>query len=359
MSAGKITFARRPEHGFAERLRARVEVILAEPGRLRRGRRLLLLKGLVYGGLAGLAYAGLLASGGAVLPAAAAVAFGLAILLPAINIGHDGAHGTLTRRRWPNHLIQFLTFAPLGVDAYLWRLRHNASHHVFPNVNGSDIDIDANPFLRLSPNQPWKRRFRFQHLYAPLVYAAVALHSIWVQDYAYLVKRELANARDIRHPWPRYLEFALGKLVHVTLWFVVPMAVLPIGFGAALLLYLLGLGVMSFVFVFLLVGTHFSNSAEFPVPDGDGRLPHDFAGHAVATSVDWAPDSRMAGFIAGGANTHAAHHLFPRVAHVHYRAINGEIERLARDCGVGYHCRSFPGMVADHFRFLRRMGVRP
>ncbi|PWR20775.1 fatty acid desaturase family protein [Zavarzinia compransoris] len=355
--SGRISFQPRPANGFAAQLRPLAERLLDDPARLRRGRRLLLVKGLCFGGLAALAYGGLLSAGPSPAQAAlAAVAFGLAALLLAINIGHDGAHGTLVRRRGLNHLLQFLTFVPIGVDAYLWRFRHIASHHVFPNVNGSDIDIDANAFLRLSPNQPWRGRFRFQHLYAPAVYGLVALHSTWVQDYAYLFQRDLANARDIRHPWPRYLEFALGKAIHVALWFGVPALVLPFSVAELLGLYLLGLGVMSVVFVFMLVGTHFSTAALFPVPDAEGRLGHDFAEHALVTSIDWAPASPIAGFLAGGANTHAAHHLFPRVPHVHYRALTPLIAETAGRNGLAYNRRSFPGMVADHFRFLYRMG---
>ena len=56
-------------------------------------------------------------------------------------------------------MIQHLSFSLLGVSAYLWRMRHTRSHHVFPNVNGCDVDIDENPFVRLSPNQPWRWYF--------------------------------------------------------------------------------------------------------------------------------------------------------------------------------------------------------
>jgi len=35
------------------------------------------------------------------------------------------------------------------------------------------------------------------------------------------------------------------------------------------------------------------------------------------------------------------------------------IGRLARQHGVDYHCTDLPGMIAGHFRHLRRMGERP
>src|SRR5205814_1826400 len=132
--------------------------------------------------------------------------------LLAINIGHDAAHHVLTRRPALDDLIQALSFTLLGVNAYLWRLRHTRSHHVFPNVNGCDIDIDDNHFVRLSPNQPWRPHFRFQHLYAPLAYVFVALHTVLWQDFVYLFKKRLANMTDLKHPPHEYAVFFLSKL---------------------------------------------------------------------------------------------------------------------------------------------------
>src|SRR5262249_25972372 len=115
--------------------------------------------------------------------------FGAASLLLAINIGHDAAHHTLVRSKTLNDFIQHACFSLLGVSAYLWQMRHTRSHHIFPNVNGCDVDIDENPFVRLSPNQPWRWYFRYQHLYAPLAYVLVALHTVVWQDFVYLFKK--------------------------------------------------------------------------------------------------------------------------------------------------------------------------
>ena len=79
----------------------------------------------------------------------------------------------------------------------------------------------------------------------------------------------------------------------------------------------------------------------------------------LASSLDWAPTSRVVTFVIGGLNSHVAHHLFPRVSHAHYRQISEAIARLATQHGVDYHCTDLPGMIAGHFRHLRRMGERP
>jgi linoleoyl-CoA desaturase len=196
---GKIRFQSKEEPFFTV-LRDRVGNLLRRPGVHRRAVLALWAKGLFFAGAVVLCYGELLASADSPRRAlAAALGFGVSALLLALNIGHDAAHAAVTGNRRLDHLIQTASYTLLGVDAYLWRLRHTASHHVFPNVNGCDIDIDHNLFFRLTPNQPTRRRFRCQHIYAPFVYCLVALHTVWWQDYAYLIKRDLANLRDIRH----------------------------------------------------------------------------------------------------------------------------------------------------------------
>jgi linoleoyl-CoA desaturase len=76
----------------------------------------------------------------------------------------------------------------------------------------------------------------------------------------------------------------------------------------------------------------------------------------LATSVDWAPESPLAIFISGGANAHAAHHLFPRLSHRHAAAATRIIRQTAREFAVPYNETSFAGMVRGHFRHLKALG---
>jgi linoleoyl-CoA desaturase len=287
-----------------------------------------------------------------------ALVYGVSTLLLGINVGHDAAHGVVARSPRLNALIQFGCFTLLGVNAYLWRLRHVKSHHLFPNVNGCDIDIDENPFVRLSPNQPWRPYFRFQHLYAPLAYVGTALHTILYQDLVYLFKRRLANLRDIRHPAREYALFVLSKVLYFGIAVGIPVAVLPLPWWQVVLGYLVIMACVSLAFIFLLIGTHFSDETEFPAADPAGDVGRTWAEHQLATACDWSPESRWAHVLAGGVNAHAAHHLFPTVCHTHYRAIARIIAEEARRHGVAYHRTTLPGMVRSHFAFLRRLGRR-
>ena len=281
---------------------------------------------------------------------------GLSSLLLVLNVAHDAVHDALFRRKSFNRLVSVLTFNLLGVNAYLWRMRHVNSHHVFPNVNGCDIDIDHNLFIRLSPNQPSRWYHRYQHIYAPALYMLVAVHTIFIQDPIYLFKTRLANMRNISHPTREIIIFVAAKLAYSALMISIPIWVMDLSPVHVAVGYATMSAVVSLLFVFLLIGTHFAEETEFPTLDADGSIPGNWVSHTMDTSLDWAPESKIANFLVGGINTHAAHHLFPTVSHVHYVALTRIIHEAARKHGVRYNRTTLPGMLKSHFAYLRHVG---
>ncbi|MCL5775428.1 fatty acid desaturase [Limibaculum sp. FT325] len=353
----RARFASDASDAFFADVRRRVALHLRQTGHGRYDDGRIALKGAVYGTITLGAY--LVALWGGLPPwgsFAAGLVFGLGCLMLGLNVGHDGAHNCLTRHRWLNLTLQTVIFTLIGADAYLWRLRHVKSHHVFPNVNDCDIDIDDYWWIRLSPNQPHLPHHRFQHLYAPLIFWLTNIHTTFYQDAVYLFKRDLANMRDIRHPWYAYPLFIASKVGYFAIWLGIPMAVLPYPWWWIALAWPAISFVMSVAFIALLIGTHFAEETVFPVVDESGVIPLGWAWHALATSLDWNPESRLANAIAGGANAHAAHHLFPNVAHVHYPEITRIIREEAARHSMPYNVTSFAGMLRSHYRFLRRLG---
>ncbi|MBV8976137.1 MAG: acyl-CoA desaturase [Alphaproteobacteria bacterium] len=357
LNAPRIRFAERDSHGFRRVLNARVDAYFALTGKSRLAGRAFYVQAAVLVAVMIGSYVALLAivfgGWGAF---AIALLYGLAVLQLAMNVAHDGAHLAITGYRRVDTTVQRVLMAILGVDGYLWRMRHDGSHHVFPNVNGSDIDIDENPVLRLSPNHPWRPRHRYQHLYAPFAYMLTLWDSVLIGDLKYLLKKDLANMRGIVHPPREYAAFFLLKLFYLVVSIVLPLVFIRLPWWQILLGYAAVNALVSLVFVVLLAGTHFSTEASFPLADAEGRLPTSWAAHALETALNWAPESRIAFYLTGGGNCHAAHHLFPRVSHSHYRALSRIIEDTAREHGLTFHRASFPGMIASHFAHLRRLG---
>jgi linoleoyl-CoA desaturase len=137
------------------------------------------------------------------------------------------------------------------------------------------------------------------------------------------------------------------------------MLALPLPWWQVLLGYLGMKAAASLLFVFLLIGTHFSDVTEFPALAANSSVGKTWAMHNLATACDWSPHSRIAHFFVGGVNAHASHHLFPTVSHAHYRAIARIIEDTAEEFALRYNKLTLFGIIHSHFRFLRAMGLPP
>jgi hypothetical protein len=80
-------------------------------------------------------------------------------------------------------------------------------------------------------------------------------------------------------------------------------------------------------FVLTLIISHLSLETDFPKADDQGYLPYDYYEHQLAVSLDYHPTSRLANWIFGGFNSHAAHHLFPGLPHTVYTIITPAIKK--------------------------------
>ena len=141
-------FEREPAGSFFRAAKERVDDYFRTTGKSRQAGPLLAAKAVLLVALIAGSYAAILLQvwgPWSLLPLG--LVFGFASLLLAINVGHDASHQVVARGPALNNAIQRLAFVLVGVDGYLWRLRHIKSHHLFPNVNGSDTDIDENPFV--------------------------------------------------------------------------------------------------------------------------------------------------------------------------------------------------------------------
>lgn len=288
---------------------------------------------------------------------AGATVVALSGLLVGFSVGHDASHRVISRRDWVNKTLHFISFLSVGVDPMLWGLRHIRSHHLYPNVHGSDIDIDKNPLLRLSPDHPWRPIHRYQHFFAPFAYCLALIHSLCWGDWVYLCSKEYRWMREGVSPQGVWASFILFKILHVGLMLVLPLVVLQYSPFAIVATYFTAGCVTSLVFIVMLVGTHFFDEASFPVPSSDAKLPNSWARHNLATSCDWNPASSFARFISGGANCHAAHHLFPNVCHAHYGKLVSMISEETERYSVPYHSMGIGAMVKSHFRLLKRLSV--
>lgn len=280
---------------------------------------------------------------------------GLSGILLAFNCAHDCVHHTFSPYKKLNKRLFYLVFNAQGVNASLWRKRHIASHHVFPNVDGCDADIDDNAFIRLSASQPLRAVQRYQHLYATLLYSLYTLHWILVKDFIYLRKKQLANLSNQHYSTAFVIELLVLKLSYFLYMVVLPVWLGGIPAGLVLIAFLAMHLFISLFFVLTLIISHLSMETAFPLADENGLLPFDYYEHQLAVSLDYHPCSPLANWIFGGFNSHTAHHLFPHLPHTVYNYISPYIKRLSRAHGLPYHELSIPKAIASHYRYLKHL----
>ena len=97
-------------------------------------------------------------------------------MLTAFNISHDAAHGVAVKVNSGTDILFQLSFQLQGNNAYVWGKNHNESHHLYTNIEGSDIDVLSNPLVRMTDSQPLKWFHRYQYLYMPVLYLLYSLN---------------------------------------------------------------------------------------------------------------------------------------------------------------------------------------
>lgn len=342
---------------FARDVNRRAHAALA--GTPRFGDRAQWMRTVGFAGLGLVAYSRLILGAGSWWHAAACIAVSaFCAFMLIVQIGHDASHGALSSRSWINRAALFWSFAVLGVDGTQWRDRHIRLHHQVVNLPGTGIDADSVSMLRLAPDKPWHWWLRLQPLYAPLLYAIGHISLAWIEDFADLHSQRRHGHREFAG-WRALAKFVCGKVVHVGLFVALPWFVLRPSLGALVLGYFLASSLIAICFVILVVGTHVSDMAEFPQPNAEGHLPHDWATHQLITSVDWSPVNRLAVLLSGGANAHVAHHLFPGYNHRHLAMLSRVIAETAAAHGLKHRVTSFAGMVGGQWRHLVALSRPP
>lgn len=353
-----LRFKPAADSAFRIELKQQAQAYLAGQGTHRFADGWLCLKG------AGLTAALLLAYGVAIradnsaqfIPAYVGFLF-LAMLL-GMNTLHDAAHGALFRSDRLNRFLMRAVSIPVGIDPVYWTMRHVHFHHTYANIDGYDLDIEPNPFLRQTPFQHWHPQFKFQHIYWPLVAALSLPYLCWYSDWADRCGQTKLAGRGNLSGWRAWLIFLLSKAAHSSMVLLVPIWALQakgIGWGEVLLCYLFGQMLASCFLVAMILGTHWAE-VEFFQANSSGRMPHTWYEHTFYTSCDWMPKPAWLGYWLGGLNHHLTHHLFPAYSHRHYPALAEIVARLARKHGLAYRQLRYGELLASQQKFLKAMG---
>jgi linoleoyl-CoA desaturase len=286
---------------------------------------------------------------------AAYTGVGLSTMFIAFNVSHDAAHGVAVKsKRW-NKILFNISFNLVGNNAYIWGSHHNDSHHLYTNVEGSDIDVLDNPLTRLTPTQRVRWYHKYQQFYIPFMYLFYSLNWFLFRETGMLLGFT-SRTIDIKMPWFEVVKLIFFKLFYIFYMIVLPCLLKPHGWGHVLAAFIIQHFVISLIFVAVLGVSHLSDLVRHPLPDANGQLYMSWPKLQLLTCVDYNADSRILNFVLGGFNAHALHHLLPDVSHVHYLKLVKIFRQTCRDYNLQYHDVGYLAALTAHFRFLRDMG---
>lgn len=293
------------------------------------------------------------------MPVYAAMLFfallGFAQSLVGFNIMHDACHDSFSTKKNVNYFFG-LSMNALGTDAHMWRQKHNIVHHTYTNVDGVDDDIAKTPFLRMSETQKRFKAHKFQHIYLPFLYGISTIYWIVLKDWESYFNTKEFNVAVNRMGVKEHILFWSTKMIYFGLYIVIPSFIWGFGWaclGFAIMHFVLGT-IMSFVFQL----AHVVENVEFEHSHGEHtEIGTEWAVHQISTTSDFAMGNKVVSWLLGGLNYQVEHHLFPRISHVHYPAVQKIVAKTCADFGVEY--RYFPTTrkaLASHFRHMKRLG---
>jgi len=353
----KIKFTKDEGSEFYRELKERTEMYFNSHGIPKTGNKTMIFKIILYFSLDILFYFLMINSSSLLGFYCFYLLMGLSVLLTAFNVSHDAAHGVAVKSKFWNKFLFSVSFNLQGNNAYVWGRNHNGSHHLYTNIEGSDIDVLNNPLFRMTTTQTLKSFHRFQHIYAPFLYLLYSLNWFFFRDTLMLVNYSTRTIK-IKMPLIEAIKLIIYKLLYIGYMVILPAYLLPFGWPVIIAAFVLNHFLVSMIFVGVLGVSHLSDYVSHPVPDDENKLSISWPKLQMCTSVDYNADSRFFNWTLGGFNAHALHHLLPDICHVHYLKLLPIFRSLAEKHGLSYMEMPYRKSLASHFRFLKGMGAQ-
>ena len=291
----------------------------------------------------------------AMLALFAAQGFGFACI--GFNIGHDAIHGGYSQKPWVNKALSW-SFDVMGASSATWTISHNVVHHTYTNIPNVDGDLEPGPWMVFYP-QKTRAWHRFQHLFAWPLYCFVGVIWMYVKDFEQLGNKDPLTGKAV--PKSAYFQLFAGKLIHIALLLVAPLVLIAAPLWQIVLGYAVFLAAAGFTLSIVFQLAHVIEGVVFPRLPAEAKtrasqMPEPWAEHQMRTTANFGK-TWLSTWICGGLDHQIEHHLFPRICHIHYRALAPIVKACALEHGLPYvHSGSFFQAVGVHARTLKRLG---
>jgi linoleoyl-CoA desaturase len=315
------------------------------------GNRLLLLKAFALFLVVATCYYFVLTAGSYFMLQLSYLLLGAACVITGMNFGHDAAHNCLTgKRKWDSLLFE-LIFGLQGINGYLWKMRHNHSHHPYPNVHSIDSDLEAMAAFYLSPVQEKRWFHYYQHLYAPILYMFMSLIWIFYVDFKLFRQKNIGNLELVSHRPIEALKLVVSKIISLTIFLILPIQLSPLSATTVLVSFLVMHLINSMMLTFIFFISHHTMEISYQSP-AQNVIRNSWLSQQIQATMDFHAESKIANFFFGGFNAHLAHHLFPEVCHIHYPVLSTLIRKTLAEHRIKYNTLGFFAGIRSHLKLL-------
>lgn len=284
------------------------------------------------------------------------IVMGLVTATIGFNVMHDGGHGSFSRNKTINQIAAY-SVNILGASALMWHSKHNIIHHTYTNIDGVDDDISSGGLIRMAPTQKWSPMHRFQHIYSWFLYGLLLLMWITFTDYKKYFTQKVGSVAIKKLSTKQNIGFWVAKVFYLGIMVVLP--IIKVGF----LPWLVGYFVIAFTagvvlsVVFQLA--HLVEETTFPMPDDMNKIENEWAIHQTNTTANFATNNKLISWLVGGLNFQVEHHLFPKISHIHYPAINKIVKDTCKEYGVKYiEFATIGSAISSHSQHLKNLGSK-
>lgn len=285
-----------------------------------------------------------------------AVLIGFFSAMMGINIGHDAIHGSYTNNAKINKVLG-LGFNLVGASDYMWNIMHNIVHHTWANIPNYDEDIDQVPIIRTNPKQALWKIHKYQHIYIFFLYALSSISWVLKKDYVKFNQDNIGGYDNSRKNRKELFRMITHKVAYYFMFIALPIMVLNVAWYHVLLGFVIMHFSMGLTIALIFQLSHISEDLAFPEASEEGNMEYTWAAHQLFTSTNYAPTSPLASFLTGGLHLQVEHHLFPKMCHIHYRAIHPIVKATALEFGLPYYEHpTFFGALVSHVKTLKAFG---
>jgi linoleoyl-CoA desaturase len=282
------------------------------------------------------------------------VVMGVFLVLIYLNLIHEAAHNNIYKSKRLNFLVLHI-FDFVGANSYIWKKRHIASHHAYPNVDGWDTDIEQSGLLLIVPWIKAKGVQKYQDKFFFLVYPLYLFNWMFIRDFRdFFDKERVILKTQGRIPVIEKVKMIGYKLFYFFYQIVVPVVFFKVSVGLALGAWFLQVISASIFALFVLLPLHPLPDNVFPRLDRNNGLPFSWLRHQFEVTNDLKENNWLVRNVLGNFNFHVAHHLFPNYSYMYYNEITEEIEKFAKEHGLAYKRFPLITALAKHRDLLRQ-----